>query len=156
MKLLIFIGLFVILSQNAFATGQVPDVIRFNGNTHEIFSFPMESYFAKNPNRRPRARYWFSHLQRGYRAHFEIINNELILVRLETMRSDGVRWRRVISWHFGRRFNVSTFSGEISLPNGAFTGEWRGFTPIFESYIVLTVIEGNVTNVSERDTFEQN
>ena len=147
------IGLLIIISQIIYASEQYPDLIIYNGNGYEFYSYPMETYFEIYPNRRPSRRNINSALLRGYRATYEIINNELILINIETMKFNG-NWIQINNRHFRNNIKINTFSGKIHLCNGESTGIYIGFTPIFENYIVLSIIDGTVVDFFEINCIE--
>jgi len=144
---------FVIISQNIFASEQYPDLLFYNGKEYEIGVFPIETYFEIYPNRRPGSMGANSALLRGYRAKYEVINNEIILLDIEIMELNG-KWRRVNNKYFNNRLKINTFSGKINLFNGEITGVYIGFTPIYENYIMLEVNEGNIVNVYNVNCYE--
>jgi len=152
MKKICFLGLFL-LSYVVFASEQYPDLLVYNGQIYEIGDYPMETYFRIYPNRRPGTQGINSALLRGYRAKYEIINNELILMNIETMRNNG-NWRIVDNRNYLNRIKVSTFSGRINLFNGRITGVFIGFTPIYENYIILEFENGNFIREYEESCYE--
>jgi hypothetical protein len=118
MRILLFGGFLLgIISQNINATEQYPDIIVHNGIEYEIGVYPMETYYKIYPYRRPLRIIRNTALWRGYRARYEIMNNELILIGVQTLRLNG---------EFGRlskkRMKVKTFSGKMNLFNGEHTG----------------------------------
>jgi hypothetical protein len=113
----------------------------------------METYFEIYPNRRPGIRGINSALLRGYRAKYEIINGELILLNIETMRMNG-NWRIINNNYFRNRMKVNTFSGKINLFNGRITGVFMAFTPIYENYIILEIQNGNLIREYEESCYE--
>jgi hypothetical protein len=125
----------------------------YNGQEYEIGVFPMETYFEIYPNRRPASMGTNSALTRGYRAKYEIYNNELILVNIEIMRANG-NWRIVDNRYFQNRMKVNTYSGKINLFNGERTDVYIGFTPIYRNYIILEVLEGSIINIYNVNCFE--
>jgi hypothetical protein len=146
-----FLGgfLLVISSQNINASEQFPDTMVYKGIKYIIHDYddsPMESYFKKFKVPADialnRDRMRNSALLRGYRAKYEIINNELILTSIETMARTGSNFIRV---PFSRT-KITTYTGKIYLPNGESTKVWMGFIPIVEKYIVLDINEGNLIN----------
>ena len=147
-------GLFLgIILQNIYTSEQFPDLIIFNGIEYEIGVYPMETYFEIYPSRRPGRIGRNSALDRGYRARYEIINNELILIDIETMRLNG-NWRKISNRHFKNRIKINIFSGKINLFNGERTGIYMAFTPIYENYIVLNIIEGHMISIDNINCFE--
>jgi hypothetical protein len=153
-KILIFLGFFLgIIIDNINASEQYPDILVYNGIEYEIGSYPMETYFEIYPNRRPGSIGTNSALSRGYRARYEIINSELILMGIETMRLNG-NWRKVSNNYFNNKMKVSTFTGKLNLFNGEITGVYMAFTPIYENYIILEINKGNFVNVYNINCYE--
>ena len=141
------------MSYTIFASEQFPDLLLYNDKNYEIGNFPMESYFELYPNRRPGMTGLNSALLRGYRAKYEMINNELILMSIETMGISG-NWRIVKNNYFRNRIKVNTYSGKINLFNGRKTGVFMGFTPIYENYIILEIESGNLIREYEENCNE--
>jgi hypothetical protein len=153
-KCLIFVGIyFIIISQDIIASEQYPDVLIYNGKEYEIGVFPMESYFIIYPTRRPGITGINSALYRGYRAKYQIINNELILIDIEIMRNGN--WRSLINRkYFRNRIKINTYTGKINLFNGNNTGVYMAFTPIYENYIIIEINEGNIENIYNISCYE--
>jgi hypothetical protein len=144
-----------LFSQNICASEQFPDILIYNGKEYEIGIYPMETYFKINPNERPGIRGINSALERGYRAKFEIINNELILVDIEITEYPKFDWKSVFSRYFNNnKIKVNTFTGRINIFNGKETGVYMAFTPIYENYIILNINEGNYIDEYNIDCFE--
>jgi hypothetical protein len=154
-KKLFILGLFLfIFSQNMSASEQYPDIIVYNGNEYEIGSYPMETYFEIYPKRNPGIKNINSALKRGYRAKYEIINNELILIDIEIMNFYG-DWRSKINKNYFRdRLKIKTYTGKINLFIGEETGVYMAFTPIYENYIILEINKGNLINVYNINCYE--
>ena len=68
---------------NANATGQYPDKIIIEGNEYLIRNNPLEPYFEKYPERKPKTTIMSSALHRGYVAKFKLKNKKLYLVDIE-------------------------------------------------------------------------
>lgn len=84
MKRLLLTIIFTLFSGlKVFATAQFPDKINYNGKEYNLNSNPLEVYFEKNPNKRPKSEVRSSALWRGYVATFEIIDNQLFLKDIE-------------------------------------------------------------------------
>jgi len=90
--LLILLG-FVISITQANATNQYPDKITIDGIVYSIRNNPMEPYFDKYPEKRPKSGIMSSALHRGYIASFTIIDNMLYLtdikIKVSRKKSNG-------------------------------------------------------------------
>ena len=75
MKTILTFIVTLFLGINAFATAQYPDKIIYNGKEYDLHSNPLEEYFQKNPDKKPKATMISTALWRGYVATFEIKNN---------------------------------------------------------------------------------
>jgi hypothetical protein len=154
MKKIFFVGIFMYtISHGIYASEQYPDLIIYNGIEFEIGVYPMETYFNIYPNKRPRTIGSNSALLRGYRAKYEIINNELILIDIEVMRMNG-NWSSVFNRYFSKRIKVETFTGKINIFNGETTGVYMAFTPIYENYIIFEIKNGNYITKYEINCYE--
>jgi len=83
MRTLLITALAVASSSLVFATLQIPDRIIYNGKKYKLLSNPLESYFEKNPTKRPKDKVDSSALWRGYVATFEIKDNQLYVKDIE-------------------------------------------------------------------------
>src|SRR5690554_7604266 len=63
-----------ILKADTALTAQYPDKIKFKGKEYNLNSNPLEPYFEKYPDKRPKGGIMSTALWRGYVAHFEIID----------------------------------------------------------------------------------
>jgi hypothetical protein len=87
------------------------------------------------------------------RYKYEIIDNELVLISIEIMRTNG-NWTIVNDNNFRNRMKVDMFSGRINLFNDGMTGVFMGFTPIYENYIILEIDNGNLIREYEENCYE--
>ena len=84
MKILFTIGLTIFLSNTVFGTEQYPDKIIYKGKEYDLYSYPLECYFKKHPDKRPEGPR-SSALWRRYVATFEIKDNQLYIKNIELM-----------------------------------------------------------------------
>ena len=95
----IFCFLFIFIGTYAFATFQTPDRLIYNGRRYLLYNphfeneypmggSPMENYFYRFPEKRPKK--WDTGLYRGYIATFEIIENELWVIDIQTRSSESI------------------------------------------------------------------
>jgi len=143
----IFVLIFIIQGLCLFATPQARDRIIYNGIEYKITENPMEEYFEKYPRRRPFS--GSTGLYRGYIATFEIINNELWVIKIET---DGVgknAWNLVdvTRRSLGRnnRMKVDWFSGSLFIPQGDLLSfdRYLLYEYIYEYFIIIEIRDGN-------------
>ena len=82
LKIIFFLFLSFV-SLNANATGQYPDKIIINGIEYSIRNNPLESFFEKYPDRKPKTNIMSSALHRGYIATFTLIDKKLYLIDIK-------------------------------------------------------------------------
>jgi len=69
--------------RDANATGQYPDKIIIDGKEYSIRNNPLEPYFEKHPDRKPKTNIMSSALHRGYIATFTLIDKKLYLIDIK-------------------------------------------------------------------------
>jgi hypothetical protein len=138
---------------NADASEQEPDLLILAGNVYEMGVYPMEGYYARYPEQRPARTGLNSALERGYRATYELAGTTLIVVDLEIMEPRGT-WKSVFAQRFKERMKLTTYTGTINLFNGNMTGVYMGFTPVYESYIMLEIEAGMCTAMYNVNAYE--
>lgn len=97
--------LFVFLSANA--TRQYPDKIIMNGKEYSIKNNPLETFFEKYPDRKPKTNIISSALHRGYIATFTLIDKKLYLtdIKIKTKKKDSKkRWKTELTSVFDKVF----------------------------------------------------
>ena len=119
--------LFVFITSSAFATAQYPDKIVYEGKEYELHTNPMEAYFAKHPDKKPRNGIVSSALWRGYVATFEFKTNSLVLkdIQIQVLKDTEDR-KYDTSWKSvrgdvvpkGEELPVDWFTGILVLPHG--------------------------------------
>ncbi|MCL2800355.1 MAG: hypothetical protein FWD28_01170 [Treponema sp.] len=150
----IIVLLFFVQGFYLFATAQAPDLIIYNGNEYPLFVNPMEIYFEKFPEKRPRSSTRSTALWRGYIATFEIIQNELWVVdiKIEVITSPaGSRnfTKELVSvinevFDGNDRIKADWFSGLLIIPQGRIIRyEHMGYASTYEGYIILEIHNGN-------------
>lgn len=126
MKLLFTFFVSTIFGLSVFATEQHPDKLFYNGKDYKIRKYPLESYFEKYPDKRPKSGISFA-LFRRYVATFEIRENLLFLIDIEirytvkTKNNDfDFKWKSVLSEIFPDQENIKMelYSGLFVLPQG--------------------------------------
>jgi hypothetical protein len=73
------------LSIIVFATEQLPDRVFFCGRPYTIETYPLESYFIKHPQNKPKVGIKSSGLFRRYVATYEIKKNEFFIRDIEVL-----------------------------------------------------------------------
>ena len=139
---------------NAFATAQFPDRVFYEGEMYMLHTNPMESYFIKHPDKRPRGNVMSTALNRGYVATFEFKTNALLLkdikIRISEDKDDG-KW--VTSWKSVRddfvpkdgTLLVDWFTGILVLPHGTIVEYVHGgYGSTYSDYILLEIKEGRL------------
>ncbi len=147
---ILFLGLVV----NTYATAQIPDKIIYNGKTYSLHNNPMENYFEKNPDKKPKSGLISSALWRGYVATFEVAGKEILLndIQIEESVDDGddsfqTRWTSVLNDVVpkGQKLKIDWLNGILVLPYGEVVNYVHmGYASTYENYILLEVKEGSV------------
>jgi hypothetical protein len=155
MKTFLTIVLTLYLGLEAFATAQYPDKIFYNGKEYNLNSNPLESYFDKNPTKRPKSNIMSSALWRGYVATFEVKENQLFLKDIEveyhdttSKESNEVKWRSVINEVFPNQEEVKIdwFTGLLVIPHGDLVNYVHmGYGSTYKNYILLEIDKGDLT-----------
>jgi hypothetical protein len=143
-----------------YATAQYSDVIIYNGTKYPLNVNPLELYFEKNPEKRPKGELRSTALWRGYVATFEISNNELILknIEIEITISTGAdfktEWKSIFQ-EFILDNNISKinwFTGLLIIPNGKQINYIHmGYGSTYENYILLEIRNGNFIEEKRMD-----
>lgn len=149
---IIILTLFAVL--NVFATAQYPDKLIYNGIEYNLQSNPLEIYFQKNPDKRPKGTIISSALWRGYVATFEIIDKELFLKDIQINYEDSAsketndyKWKSVINEVFPQitKIKIDWLSGLLVVPQGKLVNYVHlsnGST--YENYLLLEFNKGNL------------
>jgi hypothetical protein len=152
MKSVVFIFTLLLAFTPAFATGQAPDKILYEGRLRSLFSNPLEDYyedeekrplFMVSPNTMTTGNW------RGYIATWEIKDGTLYLTHVKAW----IENRRVtLQRLFGKRVRkgkvkASWFSGELRIPDGKMLQYVHmGYGSVYEREIFLTVEKGRITD----------
>jgi len=114
---------------------------------------PLESYFKKYPDKRPKVTYRCSGLWRGYVATFEIQDNHLLLKDIALMLSglakdekgnNHLRWKSIMNEVFPNH-NVVRYdwTGVLVLPSGKLIRYVHmGYMSTYEYYTLLVIKNG--------------
>lgn len=91
MKKIVSFLLFIFVLSNAFfckAQNQWPDKFIYNETSYSLNYNPLEDYFTKNPDKKPKTNSLIMSLWRGYIATFEFSDNQLYLKNIEVPEMD--------------------------------------------------------------------
>ena len=148
--------MFAVAISNAFATAQYPDKVVYEGETYSLDTNPMEPYFAKHPDKKPKRLVMSTALWRGYVATFEFKTTALVLKDIEIQiweeTEDG---KRDISWKSVKDdivrkdevLLVDWFTGILVLPHGKLLNNVHmGYGSTYSDYILLAVKQGKFTD----------
>jgi len=153
MKFIITTLLCVFICLTTHATAQYPDKIIFNGKEYSLHSNPLESYFEKNPDKRPKGGVMSTALWRGYVATFEVRDSQLYIkdIQIEywdttTSKAHDKKWKSVMTEIFGEQKNVKVdwLTGLLVLPYGELVNYVHmGYGSTFERYFLLEINKGD-------------
>ncbi len=146
----------LIISLNVFATAQYPDKIIYKGKEYSLYSNPLESYFEKNPDKRPKGGIMSTALWRGYVATFEVKGSQLFLKDIEIQYNDTAskesypfKWRSVINEVFpgNEQVKIDWLTGLLVIPHGKLVNYVHmGYGSTYKNYILLEIDKGNLKN----------
>jgi len=146
-----------IAASSAFATSQYPDKIVYGGKVYALHTNPMESYFAKHPEKRPKREIVCTGLWRGYVATFEVKAKEIYLkdIHIEVRKSEHrTAWKSVIHDVVpeGKTLKIDWFTGILVLPHGKLVRYVHmGYGSAYSNYILLEVKRGKITGKRSLD-----
>lgn len=143
----------------AVATPQAPDKLIYEGQTYELFSNPLESYYEGRKDKprffiSPDPKHILTGLWRGYIATWKIEGGALYLVEIDSWicdESQNNKCRRAdLKELFGAKYRdgkveADWYSDELKLPLGKMLRSvWLGYSSIYEKEIILKVESGKV------------
>jgi hypothetical protein len=156
MKLLLIVAVMLLLSLEVCATAQFPDRIIYNGKEYALNSNPLEEYFEKNPEKRPKRGIMSTALWRGYVATFEILESQLFLKDVEIEVRDSTsgksyktKWESVMKEVFPNQsqIKVEWLTGLLVIPHGKLVNYVHmGYGSTYEKYILLEIENGSLKN----------
>lgn len=159
MKTLIINILLLFSGIGVFATSQRADKLLYKGIEYNLFSNPLEIYFEKYPNKRPKKVFGglvieSTSLWRGYVATFEIRDHKLIVKDIQILCVDTTHsnsldecWVSVITEVFPeqKEIQVDWYTGLLVLPIGDIMNYIHmGYGSTYENYILLEIEKGNL------------
>lgn len=149
MKILITILISVFSFAKVSATAQYPDKIFYSNKEYSLLTNPLEKYFEKNEDKRPKGGVISSALWRGYVATFEIIENQLFVKDIEIKiwdeKFDRTEWKSVINEVFPEvaQRKIDWFNGLLTLPYGEqINYVHMGYDSSYENYIIIEIEKG--------------
>ena len=161
MKFLITTFLSSILCLTTFATAQYPDKIFYDGKEYSLHTNPLESYFEKNPDKRPKGGIMSSALWRGYVATFEMRDSQLFVKDIQVQYWDttdknnyDTKSKTVMTEVFPDKKNVKVdwLSGLLVLPFGKLVNYVHmGYGSTYENYFLLEIDKGNFIKSKQFD-----
>lgn len=160
-KILLILVVILLGTVNLFATAQYPDKIFYNGKEYALHSNPMEEYFQKFPDKKPKSGIISSALWRGYVATFEIADNSLYLKDIDILVSKKTKdnsfeteWKSVLSEVVpdNKKLKIDWFTGLLVLPFGEIVNYVHmGYGSTYENYILLEIDKGDFKLSKEYD-----
>ncbi|MCI5135552.1 MAG: hypothetical protein D3920_10875 [Candidatus Electrothrix sp. AW2] len=144
--------MFALAASSAFATAQYPDKVVYEGKEYSLHTNPMEAYFTKHPDKKPKNGVMSTALWRGYVATFEFKTNSLVLKDIEieiwNEAKDDTSWKSVNDDVIpkGKDLVVDWFTGILVLPHGKLVNYVHmGYGSTYSNYILLEVKKGKLT-----------
>jgi hypothetical protein len=146
------------------ATPRAADTFLYEGLDYQLYRigdmhsvYPMEAYFSKFPDKRPKAQ-GLSHsgLRRGYLATFEIVKDYLILSDIEILISGGldpetnypqVSRKSVLEGLSlkGEALKIDWYTGILELVRGELLEEIKWLEPLkYKNYTLLEIKNGKL------------
>ena len=155
MKRIALALLSLVVALPLWATAQAPDVLKVDGKTYQLQSNPLEPYLAAHGDKMPAPEVRSTGLWRGYIATFALRDGHLYVddVKMLTkkyLHSDAPEEKQlksVMAALFGDAApRIATwFTGNLIVPTGEMVHYVHmGYASTYSSYLVVTVIEGNV------------
>jgi hypothetical protein len=144
-----------LLAINSYATAQQPDILIYKGKKHSIYTNPLEVYFKKHPDKRPKTSIISTGNWRGYVATFEIIDSMLLLRDIEVVGEDGkngLRARSAMDEVFPgqKAMALEWFNGLLTLAYGQLIQYVHmGYSSAYENYTILEIRHGNLTKTKD-------
>jgi hypothetical protein len=161
MKYLLTAALSIFFCLKTYATAQYPDKIIFNGKEYSLHSNPLEIYFEKNPDKRPKGGVMSTALWRGYVATFEVRDSQLFVkdIQIEywdttSKKSHDTKWKSVLTEVFGEQKNIKVdwLTGLLVLPYGKIVNYVHmGYGSTYEKYFLLEINKGDYVKSKQFD-----
>jgi hypothetical protein len=143
---------------------QRPDKIKYNGESLDLYSNPLESYWTSNKKVRP-AFIGSPECTRGYVAAWEISDNKLQLTDIDAYYSRNFIFfrkpgkyslKKLFPKSKGKPVTATWFSGKLRVPIGKMIlFEPSGYDSRFEKELIITIHKGQVIKVVTIDFMEK-
>lgn len=156
MKQLISVILVLLtITTEVHATAQAPDRIIVDGYGYAMHNNPMQKYFRKYPNKKPKAETINSGLRRGYIATFEFVDDYLTLHEIKILRPynrnrDSLSRMKSVTHLLApnnEKLRIDWFTGILILPHGELVKYVHaGYASTFSHYVLLEVKNGKLTD----------
>lgn len=138
-----------------FATAQIPDQLLYESKQEEIFSTPLEQYFAQEGNRPEWLTMTNTACWRGYVASWEVRNGTLYLTEITRDEWDPdtqeVEYKDISKKIFPNAswpVKATWFSGSIQMPRGELIEYVHmGFASVYEQNLFLEFEDGVLQRV---------
>ena len=154
MKLILVLTFAILNTVNLMATAQYPDKLIYKGKEYALHSNPLEDYFDKYPDKRPKGGMMSSALWRGNVASFEFIDSQLYVkdIQIEVMDSSSkelykTKWKTVLKEVFPgyERIKTDWITGILVIPYGKLVNYVHmGYGSTYEKYILLEIDKGDL------------
>src|SRR6478752_5797833 len=140
---------------------QLPDLIILNGIQMDLYTNPLEEYWAMPKKKRPLFFKLIS-CQRGYVATWEVKDKQLFLKELSGYflkrfflfgrKKARYSIKQLFPKSKGRMIKAEWFSGKLRIPSGPMTMyEHSAYDSRFETEIIITVERGNILKTVSLD-----
>ena len=139
---------------------QKADIIVMDGEKMELYTNPLEDYWAKGRKKRPPF-YALVVCRRGYIATWKIDTDQLFLTDIEgdienkslfSNKAKKCTLKTLFKKHGQEGVKAEWFSGKLRIPRGNMTQyEHSGYDSRFEREIIITINKGNVIKVATLD-----
>jgi hypothetical protein len=135
-------------------TAQAPEIIWYKGQQEALCQTPLAYYFNRRRRKPPNFIAPHTALWRGYIGEWVVENNALYLRNLTNYSvkdCPDFDWREIFKGQQGD-IKATWYSGELRIVKGKCLYRMNAwFVSLYETEILLTVQEGNVTDTKEID-----
>lgn len=160
MKNLVLILSFLLgIILQSYGTAQIPDKIIYKGRTYKLHSNPLDKYFERYPEKKPKRGIISTALWRGYVATFEVKREEVYLkdVKIEIRNKDSekqfdTKWISVKDQIIpqGTGIKIDWLNEILILPYGKMVNYVHlGYGSTYSKYILLEVENGTVNRIKK-------
>jgi hypothetical protein len=146
----VFIIGIVLWTSETYATGQEPDILIFKGKRYSLYTNPLDGYFRKYPDKKPKSDIISTGNWRGYVATFELIDSTLFLRDIVIETNDSKK--SVMNEVFPGQSAVAIewFNGLLTAPYGQLLKYVHmGYGSTFENYLIFEIRLGQLTKVKD-------